>query len=363
MSSRAVRLLRNTQAGRAALRGTANARRSHRCLGRSNVTTGGEPLFLQWTRYQRRSTVLAARLGARHLALAHRFGSRWLRPLDYAAKALRSYGEIARQRPTFIVVQSPPYVAAVPALWAGATVVIDAHNAAFEGRWSRAPGAARVFSSATACLAHNDAIAEIARARFPRARWITVYDPVDDLTQPSAIRDPRTVLYSGSFRSDEPLAVLIGAVQRLPDIRFVMTADPETIPPVVRRELTSLPNVVFTGFLPESQYHHLLSTCGASLVLSTRTAVQPSGACEALAADTPLVVSHTPLARSLFGTWAHTVPNDPDAVAEALGQACGQRLDLSAERRRWNARVDRGVLELRSVLQERLGALEVAQRG
>lgn len=321
------------------------------------------PLFVVWTGYQRRAVVLAGRLGADLVALRHRFRGRWLRPIDYLEKALRTFLLVARRRPPFVVVQVPPPFATIPVRWAGARLVVDAHNAALEGRWARLPGARAQLRQATVCLAHNDVIVETARERFPEARWITVYDPVPDLADRSIARDASTVLFIGSFGADEPVDLLLEVVARMPEKRFLVTADPARLPAATRAALSSLANVTMTGFLPEPEYHALLRSCGAALVLSTRAAVQPSGACEALAADTPLVVSETPLTRALFGGWAHTVRNEGEDVAAALADACGSELDLADERRIWSARVEAGLAALCGALEVHGTAMEGMRDG
>ena len=82
-------------------------------------------------------------------------------------------------------------------------------------------------------------------------------------------------------------------------------------------------NVRLPGFLKESDYQALLCASKAAVVLTTSVAVQPSGACEALASDTPLIVTRTALTRSLFGAWALLVDNTVDSLVAAIRSVKG----------------------------------------
>lgn len=305
--------------------------------------------FLVWKGYQRRAEVLAGRLGAAPVFLAHRFGPRALRPLDYAEKLARSLRELRAAAPELVVAQAPPAFAALPAALLGIPYVVDAHNALVQGGWSRIPGTRSLLEGAAAVVVHNDEVAALARARFPGLDPVVVADPVDPIPAPAGARRPGQVLVIASFAADEPVPLMLEVFRRLPGHTFVVTADPRRLRAGPRRELLSLPNVRLTGFLPVPEYHALLATSAVALVLTTRPATQPSGACEALASDTPLIVSRTSLTERLFGEWATLVHHDPGEIAAALRSLDGRAPDLSAYRRDWNARVEAqlGLLEER----------------
>src|SRR6202000_2921033 len=98
------------------------------------------------------------------------------------------------------------------------------------------------------------------------------------------------ILFICSFGDDEPIDLILDTVQAMPEFNFIVSGDAKRLPDYLRAAFTACPNVSLPGFLSTDDYHLLLSSSQAAVVLSTRPAVQPSGACEALSSNTPLVV-------------------------------------------------------------------------
>jgi hypothetical protein len=93
---------------------------------------------------------------------------------------------------------------------------------------------------------------------------------------------------------------------------------------------------------------------------------QPIGCCgtgsvEALASDTPLVISSSTLTRDRFGDWAWPVEHHTATITAAIREAASQRLDLRLHRERWNLQVDAGVAALRELLLDENEARPPAQ--
>ena len=306
--------------------------------------------YLVWKGYQRRAEVLAPRLGATPIFLGHRFRRRALRPFDYAEKLAVSLGRLRRPLPACVFVQAPPAFTALPAALLGVPYIVDAHNALIQGWWNRVPGTRRFVEGAVAVVVHNDEVAGLARSRFPGVDPVVVMDPIEPIPG-AAERTPGQVLVIASFNADEPVPLMIDVFRQLPDHTFVVTAEPAKLDGRTRRDLLALGNVRLTGFLPSPEYHALLASSAAALVLTTRPATQPSGACEALSSDTPLIVSHTSLTERLFGEWATLVPHDAATIEAAIRALDGRARDLSAYRREWNARVESQI----QALEERIG--------
>jgi glycosyltransferase involved in cell wall biosynthesis len=305
-------------------------------------------LYIVWRDYQRRAEVVAPLLDAELVFLPHKFRSRWGRPADYLLKLILTALLIIRRRPDFVVLQTPPPFAAIAALLVGVPYVLDAHNATFQGRWARVPGSAAVLRRARVVVAHNDDIAAHARSLFPGTRILSALDPVPVMPGAGAPdgRDPCRILLVCSFAADEPIQVILDVISGAPEFTFFITADPRKLSKDARTRLTSLPNVELTGFLPTEAYQHVLATSRAALVLSTRAHTQPSGACEALASDTPLVLSRTPLTERLFGSWAMLVNNHSSEILAALRKPEQRPHDLAGERQRWNEAVQRALAEV-----------------
>jgi len=311
-------------------------------------------LYVVWKGYQRRAEALAPLLDSELVFMPHTFRSRWLRPLDYVLKAARTVALLARSRPGFVVFQSPPHVGPLLAWLLRVPYVVDAHNVTFQGRWLRAPGAEAVLRRARAVIVHNDEIAELAERAVPGLPLVVMRDPVPELPgagEPER-RDPRQVLLVCSFAADEPVDVILDAVAAAPEFRFVVTADPARLTREQRARLTASPNVELTGFLSAADYQRVLATSRAAVVLTTRPATQPSGACEALSSDTPLVVSRTALTERLFGSWARLVANDASEIVAALRDPSLAQRSLAAERAAWNADVHASIKEVLAAVGE-----------
>ena len=101
-----------------------------------------------------------------------------------------------------------------------------------------------------------------------------------------------------------------------------------------------------TGFLATEEYHQVLCSSLAALVLTTSDATQPSGACEALSSNTQLVISHTSLTEKLFGEWAVLVDNTSASIVAAIRSLSIQELDLPDSRDRWNQEVEQEIGKL-----------------
>lgn len=303
-------------------------------------------IYIVWRLYQRRAEVVAMRMGIDLVFLPHRFRTRWLRPLDYVLAFLRTAMILHRRRPPFVVVQTPPVFTALPARLFGIPYLLDAHNATFQSFWGDLPGSGRLIDHAVALIVHNEEVAGIAARKFPSARIVTLRDPVVPFDIAGQRRVPNQVLPIFSFGSDEPVDLLLEVIERAPELDFVLTADPSRLEPSLAATLARLPNVKLTGFLPTRDYQVLLASSSAALVLTTREATQPSGACEALSSNTPLVVSRTRLTETLFGDWAHLVAHDAEEIVRELWAAIESQVDLAEQRRDWNRHVDQALREV-----------------
>lgn len=303
------------------------------------MPTSEEALFIVWYGYQRRAEVLAPKLEARLVWLPNRWKHRFLRPLDYLRKLVLTIRAIRERRPRFVILQSPPPFGALAAMALRVPYALDAHNASLQGFWARLPLAGAIARGAVVVVAHNHEAGAIAHARFPGAAVTVLRDPLDEelMGLRGGARDPNRILTICSFGPDEPIPLIHDLIARRRDLEFVITARVERLPPAWRERFIRLPNLRLTGFLPTKDYNELLKTSGAAVVFTTRTATQPSGACEALAADTPLVLSRTSLTQALFGGWAQLVEHDVEQVSSAIDRARFSRPDLSRPRADWMA--------------------------
>lgn len=296
-------------------------------------------LFFVWKKYQRRPEVLSPLLDTRLIFISHLFKSKYLRPIDYFIKLWVSIKEIWVRRPQFIVAQCPPTYSALPAWLTGVPYIIDAHNPIFQVEmWQSIPLAQKLINSADAIIVHNSEMFALAKQKYPNARLFNISDPIDVITSKrNSPLKPRQILVIASFDPwDEPVELIISVIKNLTDYQFIVTADPGKLTTELRSTLETLENVTLTGFLPVDDYHDVLCSSIAALVLTTSEGTQPSGACEALSSDTQLIISRTSLTETLFGEWATLVENSEIEVETAIRSLSARKGDWSVYREKWN---------------------------
>lgn len=299
-------------------------------------------LFLVWKKYQRRPEVLAPLINCQLKFIPHLFKSKYLRPVDYLIKLVVSISDIWRKKPSYVVAQCPPTFSALAPWITKTPYIIDAHNPLFQVEmWQNLPLSQTLLQNAWGIIVHNGEMFDLVHKNYPSARLFTIGDPIVAIAPAQPIkRQPQQILVVASFDPwDEPVDLLLESMAELTEFTFIVTADPSKLPPETAAKLKTLANVKPTGFLATAEYHQVLCSSLASLVLTTSNATQPSGGCEALSSDTQLVISKTSLTENLFGEWAVLVENSPEAIASAIRGLSPQELDLADHRQQWNAKV------------------------
>jgi glycosyltransferase involved in cell wall biosynthesis len=297
-------------------------------------------VYIVWKGYQRRAEVLANLLDAELKFYPHYFERKFLRLFDYAIKLVANINYLSRSRVRLVIVQAPPLFAAIPALILRQPYIIDAHNPVFQGFWAKLPLTRYLIFKAQAVIVHNSEVLQLAEKRYPSIPFLKVADPIEFIPPSIEGRHEKQILVICSFDTwDEPIDLLIDCINKLPDYTFVITADVYKLSTKLGDKLKACTNIRLTGFLPTSDYHALLTSSLAALVLTTSEATQPSGACEALSSDTQLIVSATSLTRELFGKWAILVDNSVDSIVSAVNSLDVKSFDFSRYRNQWNLSV------------------------
>jgi glycosyltransferase involved in cell wall biosynthesis len=306
--------------------------------------------FIIWKGYQRRAEVLAPLLGAEARFFPHVFRSKFLRPLDYLFEGTLTTAHLVRFRPSFVILQAPPLFPALAAILTRTPYVLDVHNALVQSFWSQLPLSGTLIRRAAALIAHNSEMTTIIKEQFPGSRVFTIADPLQAIGDGVRPRDTRNLLFICSFDYDEPVRLILETAAALPEFTFVITADLKRLPKDLQIAFAACANVRLTGFLSTDAYDSVLCSSRAAVVLTTMPAVQPSGACEALSSNTPLVLTRTSLTESLFGDWAVLVDNNIESLVTAIRSLNDDPLDLNVYRSQWNQRVMRGIAELEEFL-------------
>lgn len=314
-------------------------------------------LFIVWKKYQRRPEVLASLLNCELKFLPHLFQSKYFRPLDYLFKLVVNIKDIWLKRPDFAIAQCPPTFSALPALITKTPYLIDAHNPLFQvPMWQKLPFSSTILGNSLGIIVHNVEMFELVKNLYPSVPLFTISDPIKAIALPtSQQRLAKQILVIASFDPwDEPVELLIDSMKRLAEYNFIITADPHKLDPATANSLQQLHNVSLTGFLATEDYHQVLCSSLAALVLTTSDATQPSGACEALSSDTQLIISRTSLTKKLFGEWAVLVDNDSEAIAQAIRSLSVEELDLADYRQKWNMSVQQEITRLSGFLEKKL---------
>jgi glycosyltransferase involved in cell wall biosynthesis len=315
------------------------------------AATEKQPAFIIWIAYQRRSEVLSALLGCvETVCFPHYFRRSLLRPLDYVIKFFRTIFYLRRSRPSYVILQAPPVFAALAAIVAGIPYIVDVHNGLVQSFWSKVPLTQLCLNRAVALIAHNSEIASALSNRVPAAKIVVIQDPIQEIRTEGRTRAEGSILFICSFDRDEPVELILEIIRALPEYRFTITANPDRLSPALRRAYQQCPNLLLSGFLSTADYHALLTSSQAAVVLSTMPSIQPSGGVEALSSDTPLVVTRTTLTDKLFGDWANLCDNNLDSIVMAIRSVTKERLNLQTYRTRWNADVARGIAALKRLL-------------
>lgn len=270
----------------------------------------------------------------------------------YVLQAIETVAILLRERSDAAFVMSPPVfaplVVALVCALRGKPFVIDAHSSTFlDRRWQHFQALQGwLCRKAATTIVHNDTLA--ARVRALGAHATVVPDvPIEFGRGHFPLTGAFSAAAACSFNHDEPVAELVDAARRMPDVQLFITGDAERMAAPLRASLP--PNVVLTGFLSTGDYGALFSGVDVVVALTTRPATMLRSAYEAIYAGTPVIVSDSDVLRAAFPMGAVHVTNDGPAIAAALEM-------VRADPARYRARA----LELREVMRARWLATRTA---
>lgn len=282
-------------------------------------------LYVAWIRYQRRPISMRQYFGYEIVFLPPIARGRLAKGvLSYPVQAAWTLFQVLTRRPDVLWIQAPPnvliHVAWLARMLRGSKMrlIADLHNAALSRFWFGVPLTRRILNSFDVILVHNEVIRLDAVDKGLAEDRLTV---LEDRT-PTIPAAPRTYAKSRpclvmpcSFSNDEPVPAVVAAAWQLPEIDFFITGERHVAKQ--RGYLRDCPaNVNFTDFLETADYEQLISSCTAMLCLTTRDGIQLSSAVEALGAGKPMIISDTPLLRSLFSAGLF-VDNTPARIRDA----------------------------------------------
>jgi glycosyltransferase involved in cell wall biosynthesis len=294
--------------------------------------------FIAWTRYHRRSELLAQHMAAT-IHFIYSQPSIKLKfvqtPLRYAAQSLQTWHVLRQDRPDIIFVQNPPIFCALVAFlytrWFGGRYVIDSHTGAFRSsKWRWSLGLHRFLSKgALTTIVHNSAQEKIVKEWG--CRYLVLKDPIFNYPEVECFPfvSQFNVAVPSSFQEDEPLCQVFEAAALLPEVSFYITGNSTRI---AKPLLSQKPaNCYLTGYLPYERYVGLLRGVDAIMVLTIRDQTLLCGAFEAVSLGTPLIVSDWPVLRDCFSLGTVYVPNTVKGIREGVCQVRSKRTELKRE--------------------------------
>jgi glycosyltransferase involved in cell wall biosynthesis len=297
----------------------------------------GRLVFISWAPYCSRSDNIARELGGvSYMVYFPFFGSTyWTILLKYFCQAVETLRLLLRDRPHRVICMSPPVFALIPVwlyctLFPGRGYAIDYHTAAFSMRiYQRLYFMQRFFARrAIVNLITNKSLAAIVAGWGGRIQLVS--DVRVRYPQVKAFEGRRpgfNVTFVSRYSETEPLDVVYAAARRLePDgVHIFVTGDLKDAP---REAIAECPNnVTLTGFLRNEEYAGLLRDSDAVMCLCTNDNTMQRGAYEAMALETPLVLSDWQLLRDTFSSGAVYVDNSIDGICAGIREL---RADLAA---------------------------------
>lgn len=274
--------------------------------------------IVAWRKLSRRSTLLAQALNAQVLFFRDH--------LPYLRAIWRTHFAVRKAKPTILIVQLPQGPLLLQALilrWlTGCKVVADVHTGFLTREGWKGLLLNRPFKGllrqADLILGHNETQLDLIPKEL-QGKTIVVYDQwqfcIPQPLQQTAEGD--YLVFPASFARDEPLREVIKAVEIFDmPVKLYVTGNWKRQPQI---KIGISERVVFTGFLSEDEFNHLVAGSKAVITGTKREYTSLMSAWEAVAYNKPLALTNTKTLQSLFGDYAVFFDWDnPESIREAI---------------------------------------------
>lgn len=301
-------------------------------------------IYFAWTAFQRRQVSMARYFGFQNLFMPiERRKTRFSKLITYIRHSWSMLSILRRERPSVVWIQLPQ----VPLLWVALLfrrffqhdikIVADCHNAMFRPPWSKVPFGVSMLSQCDIVLAHNmDVMATARGLGVDHTRLFVVEDPPATFPTGTSlsfkIELPRPwFVFPASFADDEPIAELLDAARKVPDVTVLITGDSRRCKE--QNLIEDAPhNVSFLGYLSRGDFEALIVNCDGVVAFTRFEGIQLSVCGEAVGCGKPMLTSDTSTLRALFPTGTCFVDSaSPLDIARGLRLLATQTEKLSAE--------------------------------
>lgn len=149
--------------------------------------------------------------------------------------------------------------------------------------------------------------------------YFIIPDKIPELKPQNQSEAEKYGVYISSFAVDEPYNEIFEVAELLGDeIKLYWTGKK----PAHYKLPDNLPsNIIFTGYLSFDDYYNLIGNANCILALTTEEDCLQSGAYEALAVETPMVLSNTKALREYFADSAIYTSHKPVDIADNIKKA------------------------------------------
>ena len=233
---------------------------------------------------------------------------------------------LIKERPRVLFVQNPSVVLALLACVLHKRfkykLIVDAHNAGIRPDFKKA----QLIRSLYATIVTNASLAQIVKENGGRPLVLPDRIPTPPPGKIRKLSNKINVVCICAFGNDEPFEEVINSAKYLSDeITVYLTGNYAKLG---NKVLSSLPrNIILTGYLEDDDYWSMLYSADLIIDLTERDDCLVCGAYEAVAVETPLVLSDTEILRKYFYKGAVFTKNDAKRISTSIDGAL-KRIDL-----------------------------------
>ncbi len=291
-------------------------------------------IWITWEK-QRRNQTLSKALNAK----LFEFDLKCTRLLRYPIAIFKTLATFVAERPELIFVQNPSLILSFFAvnygLIADVPVIVDAHNAGvypFNGKYAWADRLATyLFRKASITIVTNDALAAYVSTHGGHAEVLP--DPIPEFPTPIAkkvLKGNFNILFVCSWADDEPYDEVMQAARLLDKNIYVYITGNGRGKEL--KYMDKMPeNVVFTGYLQDSDFIEMLYSCDLVMDLTTRNNCLVCGAYESVAAEKPLIVSNSKASMEYFSQGALYTTNTSSDIAAQIENAVNMKDNMQKQ--------------------------------
>lgn len=266
-------------------------------------------LYFAWIKFQRRAVSMESFFDYQSIHITSVFRHKYLRPLDYLVKGIKTFAYLLKNKPEVVWLQLPPTFLLNILLFyqkvlnTDVIIISDCHNGVFFGKWKKYFNP-KLFNRSNFVIVHNHVIKKIAiQMGLDINRTLILEDrpaerKIDSIIN-SAKKHELQVLMPCGFSKDEPLNLVFEAAKQIPNITILISGPKEKGTSLFDYSLKP-DNVILVGYLSLPEYEALFMQSDLIMGLTTEDHIQLSVANEATGLEKPMILSDTILLREMF---------------------------------------------------------------